>query len=137
MSVKTSQPAGTSRRSWVPTPIVRSPSVTWTSKRSLRSSATSRSRDRTVQTIRSTFPVQEQEHFVESVKLLQALAGEGEHGPHAVAASADGQSLYVIAGNATRLPNLARSRARPGIAGACDARAPRARAEPARLDCPP
>ena len=37
-------PTSITRRSWVPTPIVRSPSLTSTSKRSLRPSATSRSR---------------------------------------------------------------------------------------------
>lgn len=46
---------------------------------------------------------------LDAVKLLRTLAGDGEHGPHAVAPSADGQSLYVIAGNATKLPPLARS----------------------------
>jgi putative heme-binding domain-containing protein len=47
---------------------------------------------------------------LDEVTLLRALAGEGEHGPHAVVAAPDGQSLYVIAGNATRLPELVRSR---------------------------
>lgn len=42
--------------------------------------------------------------------LLQALDGDGEHGPHAVVAAPDGESLYILAGNATRLPPLARSR---------------------------
>jgi putative heme-binding domain-containing protein len=35
---------------------------------------------------------------------LRSFQGEGEHGPHAVAAGPDGKSLYVIAGNATGLP---------------------------------
>jgi putative heme-binding domain-containing protein len=48
---------------------------------------------------------------LDRVEHLQALDGDGEHGPHAVVAAADGQSLYVIAGNATRLPSLTRSRA--------------------------
>ena len=47
---------------------------------------------------------------LDDVELLRALDGDGEHGPHAVVASPDGRSLYVIAGNATRLPELARSR---------------------------
>ena len=47
---------------------------------------------------------------LDSVQLLRALNGEGEHGPHAVAASPDGKSLFVIAGNATALPELAGSR---------------------------
>ena len=42
-------PTSITRRSWVPTPIVRSPSLTSTSKRSLRPSTTSRSVARTVQ----------------------------------------------------------------------------------------
>ena len=47
---------------------------------------------------------------LDEVTLLQALDGDGEHGPHAVVAGPDGRSLYVIAGNATRLPTLVRSR---------------------------
>ncbi len=46
---------------------------------------------------------------LDQVDLLRALDGEGEHGPHAVVVAPDGRSLYVIAGNATRLPELARS----------------------------
>jgi glucose/arabinose dehydrogenase len=46
---------------------------------------------------------------LDALQQLQALAGDGEHGPHAVAASRDGKSLLVLAGNATRLPKLARS----------------------------
>lgn len=41
---------------------------------------------------------------------LQSLPASGEHGPHAVMPSADGKSLYVLAGNATPLPPLKRSR---------------------------
>ena len=47
---------------------------------------------------------------LDHVELLQALDGDGEHGPHAVVAAPDGRSLFVLAGNATRLPPLARSR---------------------------
>jgi len=47
---------------------------------------------------------------LDGVQLLQALDGDGEHGPHAVMPSPDGRSLFVIAGNATKLPTLARSR---------------------------
>ncbi len=47
---------------------------------------------------------------LDEVKLLRALAGDGEHAPHAVVAAPDGRSLYIIAGNATQLPELARSR---------------------------
>lgn len=47
---------------------------------------------------------------LDHVELLHPLDGDGEHGPHAVMPSPDGQSLYVLAGNATPLPALARSR---------------------------
>jgi len=47
---------------------------------------------------------------LDRVELLHPLEGDGEHGPHAVMPSPDGQSLYVLAGNATPLPALARSR---------------------------
>ncbi|MBW8884988.1 MAG: hypothetical protein JF612_09485 [Planctomycetia bacterium] len=47
---------------------------------------------------------------LDSVQQLNALGGDGEHGPHAVVSSSDGKSLLVIAGNATPLPSLARSR---------------------------
>ncbi len=41
----------------------------------------------------------------DTVKQLQKLSGKlGEHGPHAIALSPDGQSLYVVAGNNTVLP---------------------------------
>lgn len=36
--------------------------------------------------------------------LLRRFHGAGEHGPHAVVPGPDGSSLYVIAGNHTRLP---------------------------------
>src|SRR5262249_29115855 len=47
---------------------------------------------------------------LDDVQRQRSLGGEGEHGPHAVAASPDGRSLYVIAGNAAPLPELTRSR---------------------------
>lgn len=47
---------------------------------------------------------------LDHVELLQALDGDGEHGPHAVMPSLDGRSVFVLAGNATKLPPLARSR---------------------------
>lgn len=50
---------------------------------------------------------------LDHVELLRELDGDGEHGPHAVVAGPDGRSLYVIAGNGTRLPELARSRVPP------------------------
>jgi putative heme-binding domain-containing protein len=50
---------------------------------------------------------------LDELKLLRALDGDGEHGPHAVVPSPDGKSLYVIAGNGTRRPELVRSRVPP------------------------
>jgi putative heme-binding domain-containing protein len=47
---------------------------------------------------------------LESVEMLRELNGAGEHGPHAVVLSPDGESLYVVAGNATRLTELSGSR---------------------------
>jgi putative heme-binding domain-containing protein len=43
---------------------------------------------------------------LDTVELLRKIEGGGEHGPHAVLLAPDGQSLYFIAGNATRLPRL-------------------------------
>jgi putative heme-binding domain-containing protein len=50
---------------------------------------------------------------LDEVQLLRELDGDGEHGPHAVMPSPDGRSLYVLAGNATKLPELVRSRVPP------------------------
>ena len=47
---------------------------------------------------------------LEHVELLRALDGSGEHGPHAVIPSPDGKSLYVLAGNHTKMTELAKSR---------------------------
>ena len=52
----------------------------------------------------------DQDGELDRVELLQALEGDGEHGPHAVMPSPDGRSLFVLAGNATKLPPLTRSR---------------------------
>lgn len=46
----------------------------------------------------------------DSVELLREIRGEGEHGPHAIALSPDGKSLYICAGNHTQLPEIARTR---------------------------
>ncbi|MAF64457.1 MAG: heme-binding protein [Planctomycetes bacterium] len=46
----------------------------------------------------------------DSVELLRPLVGGGEHGPHAVRLGPDGESLYVIAGNHTALPEIDMSR---------------------------
>lgn len=48
--------------------------------------------------------------MLEHVELLRALRGNGEHGPHAVAPTADGEALWVLCGNHTDLPELAASR---------------------------
>ena len=46
---------------------------------------------------------------LDKVELLRKLDGNSEHGPHAVVLSPDGKSLYVVAGNATKLTELAGS----------------------------
>lgn len=46
----------------------------------------------------------------EEVRLLRAIEGEGEHGPHAVIPAPDGQSIYVISGNHTKLTPVDSSR---------------------------
>ncbi|WP_435007793.1 c-type cytochrome [Tundrisphaera lichenicola] len=43
---------------------------------------------------------------LDKVELLRKLEGNGEHGPHAVALGPDGKSIYVVAGNATKLPEV-------------------------------
>ena len=43
---------------------------------------------------------------LDKVELLRKLNGGGEHGPHAVILAPDGKSLYVVAGNATRLTKI-------------------------------
>jgi putative heme-binding domain-containing protein len=42
---------------------------------------------------------------VDSEELCMAISGGGEHGPHAVILSPDGKSLFVAAGNHTKLPD--------------------------------
>lgn len=39
-------------------------------------------------------------------ELIKAFKGRGEHGPHALVASPDGKSIYVVSGNFTDLPEL-------------------------------
>ncbi len=46
---------------------------------------------------------------LDKVELLRKIEGGGEHGPHAVVLAPDGKSLYVIAGNATKLPEVSGS----------------------------
>lgn len=45
------------------------------------------------------------DHY-DKITLLKALDGEGEHGPHSIVLSPDKQSLYVIAGNFTKIPEM-------------------------------
>ncbi|MEZ6107132.1 MAG: c-type cytochrome [Pirellulaceae bacterium] len=46
----------------------------------------------------------------DEVTLLRSIEGGGEHGPHAVILSPDGQGLFVCGGNHTKIPNPERSR---------------------------
>jgi putative heme-binding domain-containing protein len=46
---------------------------------------------------------------LDKVEQLRKLNGGGEHGPHAVIPGPDGNSLYIVAGNATKLTELAGS----------------------------
>jgi putative heme-binding domain-containing protein len=46
----------------------------------------------------------------DSAELLRALAGDDDHGPHAVLLAPDGKSLNVVCGNKTHLTELAQSR---------------------------
>ena len=49
----------------------------------------------------------------DQVTLLKQLEGEGEHGPHSIVLSPDKQSLYVMAGNFTNVPEMAAHRLPP------------------------
>lgn len=42
----------------------------------------------------------------EKTTLLKELEGEGEHGPHSITLSPDKKSLYIIAGNFTKIPKM-------------------------------
>ena len=46
----------------------------------------------------------------DNVELLREFEGKSEHGPHAVILSPDKKSLYICAGNATKLPKAETSR---------------------------
>jgi putative heme-binding domain-containing protein len=50
---------------------------------------------------------------LDTVERLKAISGGGEHGPHAVRLGPDGKSLYVVAGNFTKVPDGATSRVPP------------------------
>ena len=56
------------------------------------------------------------DQFDEVVK-LRDIPGSGEHGPHAIRLSPDGKSLYVIAGNHTKLPFEIKTNAPPQTMG--------------------
>lgn len=42
----------------------------------------------------------------DTIRLVKALHGEGEHGPHSIVLSPDRQSLYIVAGNFTDIPAM-------------------------------
>lgn len=42
----------------------------------------------------------------DKVTLLKALEGDGEHGPHSLKLAPDGKSIYFVAGNFTRVPEM-------------------------------
>lgn len=42
----------------------------------------------------------------DKLTLIKALDGEGEHGPHSIVMAPDKKSLYVIAGNFTKIPEM-------------------------------
>ena len=46
---------------------------------------------------------------LDKVEELRRFAGGGEHGPHAVVLSPDGESLFVLGGNHTKIPDPATS----------------------------
>ena len=46
----------------------------------------------------------------DEVKLLRKIDGGGEHGPHAILLAPDKKSLYIIAGNQTKLTEMSSSR---------------------------
>ena len=46
---------------------------------------------------------------LDKVEPLRKIEGAGEHGPHAVVLAPDGKSLYVVGGNATKVPALSGS----------------------------
>lgn len=43
---------------------------------------------------------------LDKITLLKVLEGEGEHGPHSIVLSPDKKSIYVIAGNFTKIPEM-------------------------------
>jgi putative heme-binding domain-containing protein len=51
----------------------------------------------------------------DKITQLKALEGRGEHGPHSIVLAPDKQSIYVIAGNFTKIPEMNSYRAFPGV----------------------
>ena len=49
----------------------------------------------------------------DKITLLKALHGEGEHGPHSIVLSPDKKSLFVVAGNFTKIPKMNGYRSQP------------------------
>jgi len=49
----------------------------------------------------------------DKMTLLKTLEGQGEHGPHSIVLSPDKQSIYVIAGNFTKIPDMNTYRSHP------------------------
>lgn len=49
----------------------------------------------------------------DKITLLKTLEGEGEHGPHSIVLSPDKKSLYVVAGNFTKIPKMNSYRSMP------------------------
>jgi putative heme-binding domain-containing protein len=43
---------------------------------------------------------------LDQITLLKEFKGEGEHGPHSIKLSPDGQSLYLVCGNFTDVPKM-------------------------------
>ncbi|MEX0742120.1 MAG: c-type cytochrome, partial [Phycisphaeraceae bacterium] len=46
----------------------------------------------------------------DELELLRKFSGGGEHGPHSVILSPDGESIYIVAGNHTQVPDPEHSR---------------------------
>ncbi|MDR0792515.1 MAG: c-type cytochrome [Chitinophagaceae bacterium] len=42
----------------------------------------------------------------DKITLLKRLEGDGEHGPHSIVLAPDGKSLYICAGNFTKIPKM-------------------------------
>jgi putative heme-binding domain-containing protein len=49
----------------------------------------------------------------DKITMLKRLHGDGEHGPHSIVLAPDGNSLYIIAGNFTTIPQMDHYQARP------------------------